>query len=820
VRRVLLACLAALCALAPAAPAAERDLASWVDPMIGTLPPGFVFPGAAVPYGMVQNSPDTMGEFAYSGYLASDPTIRGFSLVHLSGPGVKKGGDIPLMPFVGEPSSDPNVYASTYDHALERAEAGYYRVFLHGPATTAELTASTRAAMQRYTFPAAPRAGLILDVGRSVEGVHEGHFEVTGPDEVSGWARGRYPVHFVARFSRPFDASGAFRSEGKGAAGWVAWDTTGEQAVTVRIGISFVDREGARRNLEAEAPGFDFDAMRSAARARWNEALASVRVEGGSDAERTSFYTALYHAQLHPNVFTDVDGRYLGADGQPHVADGRTQYANFSLWDTYKAQNQLLATIAPDRYRDMLLSLLAVHREGGKLPRWGEHNIDPAHMSGDPAIQTIADGVCRGVLGRTDAEALYRAAVALLGHREPELAELGYLPLERSSRGAGTTLEYGVADFALALVADALGEREDAARWREASLRYRLLVDPETRFVRPRHADGSWHEPFSTTDEEGFQEGNSWQYSWLAPHDARGLFDAMGGDEVARERLDRFFSLHPEVQNRLTLFGLVYRTDQYAPGNEHDIQAPWMYAFAGQPWKTARELRQQDVLFRPTMDGLPGNDDLGGLSAWYVWSALGLGPVTPGAPLLVLGVPQFPRAVVTAPGERTFAIEAPGARGGVGYVFAARLDGRPLERAWLYDAELRDGSTLALRVASRPSPAFGADPAVRPPSASDSPLERFGCRDALPPAPLRASVAPRRVAAGEPATLRFRVRSLEPGGARPARRALVRVAGRRARTGRDGRTALRVRFARPGVHRAVVSGPGMRRTVVRVRAVR
>ena len=517
--------------LAAGPAAAEREPASYVDPMIGTWPPGFVFPGAAAPFGMVQNSPDTTGEFAYSGYLATDPIIRGFSLVHLSGPGVKKGGDIPFMPFVGVPPPDePNLYGSTYSHAREEAEAGYYSVELDKPATRVELTASTRAGMQRYTFPPVPAAGVLVDPARSAEGRRgEGHAEVTGPDEISGWHKGRYPVYFVARFDRPFLATGDFGDGGK----WMTFDATRERQVTMRVGISFVDLEGARRNLEAEAPTFDFDGMRRATYEAWNRELSTIRVRGGSEGERTSFYTALYHAQLHPNVFTDVDGRYIGFDKQVHRAEGRTQYANFSGWDTYKGENQLLATIQPRRYREMLLTLLANHREGGKLPRWGEHNFDAGHMSGDPIIPMITDGVCREILSRGEAEDLLDASIALAAKRDPNLARLGYLP-DRP----GTTLEYGGADFALALLADALGRGDEAARRRADSLRYRNVLDPSTRWVRPRRADGSWHEPFDPTEETGFQEGNSWQYSWLAPHDARGLYDRMGGDGPVVERLD------------------------------------------------------------------------------------------------------------------------------------------------------------------------------------------------------------------------------------------------------------------------------------------
>jgi predicted alpha-1,2-mannosidase len=850
-RRVAVLTLLLVLATGPAH-AQERDLASYVDPMIGTGPPGFVFPGAAAPFGMVQNSPDTRGEFAYSGYLYPDPQIQGFSLVHLSGPGVKKGGDIPFMPTVGPVStSDPVQYGSPFDHASEDAEPGYYRVTLAKYATDVELTASTRAAMQRYTFPPSPQSNVIVDVARSVEGVRSGQIRFSGKDEVSGFVKGRYPVYFVARFSRPFASSGTFKADGAGAGGWVTFDTTSQRTVTARIGISFVDLEGARQNLEAEAPDFDFDGMRSRTRAAWNRELGRVRVSGGTDVERTVFYTALYHSQLHPNVFTDVDGRYLGFDNRPHTVEGRLQYANFSLWDLYKSTNQLLATLQPRRYRDMLLSLLANHRESGKLPRWGEHNRDSAHMSGDPAIQMITEGACRDILDRDSAVELFTAAHGLVKRREAALYQLGYLP-DRP----GTTLEFGGADFAHALFAHALGDEAEAARKREESLRYRTILDPETKWIRPRHADGSWYADFHPyLDETGFQEGNSWQYSWLAPHDARGLFDRMGGDPVAIERLDSFFSAPPEAANQATFFGVVYRFPYYAPGNEHDIQVPWMYPFAGQPWKTMSELRDVQRLFRPEPNGLPGNDDLGGLSAWLAWSMLGFGPVTPGAPFYVLGPPTFERAVVTPDGAAPFTVEAPGASPLRPYVTGATIGGRRLGGAWFYDASLRRGETLRLTVAEQPNTSFGAAPVVRPPSASDSGLERFGCSPVqraagggggggspaaedpkiaplepgpvrpdgtAPPdlAPLRLKVSPRRVRSGARTTFKLTVHAKRSGRWVRVRGARVRLAGVRARTDAKGVARIRARIRRAGVHPANATAAAARPARASVRVLR
>ena len=714
-RRLAAALTVVLLAVTPfarAAPAVDDDLARYVDPMIGTFAPGFVFPGASVPFGMVQNSPDTYGEFAYSGYLWSDPTIGGFSLVHLNGPGVKKAGDLPFMPVSGPVVPEVDL-ASPFDHGTESAAPGSYSVVLTRYATKVELTAGLRTGQQRYTFPGGVPGHVVMDVGRSIEGRHAGGLEQVDDDEVRGFGQGRYPVFFHARFSRPVSRLSMF---GDRPGGYATFDDGGE--VTVKVGISFVDAGGARRNLESEPESFD--KTKAAARAAWNRELGRVRVtRGGTEADLRTFYTALFHAQQHPNVFSDVDGRYRGYDNQIHTATGRVQYANFSSWDTYKAQNQLLATIQPSRYREMLLSLLENARQGGRLPRWGEQNFDASHMSGDPVIPMIADGFCRGLLDAGTAEALYAEAVELATvHRPADLARLGYLP-DRP----GTTLEYGGADFALALLAHGLGHTADAERWLQQSLNYRNVLDPETKWVRPRNADGSWYSTVGATyipaDEHGFQEGNSEQYSWLAPHDARGLFDRMGGDAVAVERLDRLFTAPPEVQNRVTFFGIRYPVPQYAPGNEHDIQVPWMYPFAGQPWRTQAELRELKQVFRPTPDGLPGNDDLGSLSAWWVWNALGFGPVTPGAPFFVVGSPQFERVEVRVRdgrGAKPFVVEAPGSSDLAPYV-----QGGP---SWFPASDLRPGGRLQLPMGPLPD----RTPKARPPSATDTPLAGFGCR--------------------------------------------------------------------------------------------
>jgi putative alpha-1,2-mannosidase len=695
VRRRHLSLLAALF-LIPAQAHAD-DLARHVDPMIGTMAPGFTVPGAVAPFGMVQNSPDTLGPLVYSGYMHHDALIRGFSLVHLSGPGVAKAGDLPFMPWTGPgaPPDTPEGYASPYTHVAERASAGFYEVTL-GNGVTTELTAGKRIGIQRHTFPAAGDAYLVVDPWHRNGGTaDDAGWEQTGPREISGWTRSRYPVFFVARFDQDIVETGDH---------WLKFAQG--STVTMQAGISFVDAAGARENLDSEAG--PFEAVQAKTYAAWNRMLEKVPVTGGTDLDRRSFYTALYHSLLHPNVFSDVDGRYRGFDDQVHQAGAHEQYANFSSWDTYKATNQLQAMVVPGRYADMLRSLLRDAQQGGRLPRWAEQSVDASHMSGDPAIPMIADGACRGLINRGLTEQLYDEAVELRTYRDPALDALGYLPGR-----PGTTLEYGIADFALALLADRLGKDEDAQRWLAASLNYRNLLDDQG-WIHPRDEHGAFKADFDPTlADQGFQEGNSWQYTWLVPHDIGGLLERIGL-ETARQRLDVFFSGPAEVQTKATFFGVYYTLPQWAPGNEHDISAPYVWPYLGEQHKLATEMLDARTLYRPTVDGLPGNDDLGGLSAWYVFIALGVGPFVPGAPLHMVGTPQFTGATI---GDLTITTSGSGP-----FVQSATLDGEPLGSAWFAE---RGAGALHLELGLTPNAAWGT--ATAPPSASDASLEAFGC---------------------------------------------------------------------------------------------
>jgi predicted alpha-1,2-mannosidase len=713
--------LLALLLLAVAVPApratAAPDRAAEVDPLIGTVAPGFVNPGPVLPHGMVGLGPDTEGPLNYGGYLFHNSSITGFSHVHMSA-GVPRGGQIPVLPVTG-PVREP--IASPFSHADEEAEAGYYRVRLLRYGIDVELTATERAGMHRWSFPPGLPAAAVFDIGRDLTGTQEAEVRREG-DVLLGHVRSSdmdHRVFFAARFDRPFTAT----IDGGRA---VVSFGDGPGVVHAKVGISYVDEAGALGNVDAEIPGWDFDAVRAAARDAWNEALGRIEITGGTALDRTRFSTALYHAQLFPNLLSDVDGRYPGLDDRIHTAPrDEPQYTGFSLWDSYRGQNQLLAVIDPDAYADMVTSLLRDHEQGGELPRWVFANRAPNHMSGDPVVPFIAEAWCRGLVPPPQRRPLYDAMRSLVDKRPPTYLAHGYAPvpkpanplevLEGGPREAGTTLEWGVAEHALALMAPSVAEQRELV---QRSQGWRALLDPQTRWIRPRHDDGSWLDSFLPENGYGFQEGTSWQYSWLVMQDVAGLVDAMGGAGVVRQRLDTFFALPARVQNQLTVFGIEYRGNQYAPGNEHDLQAPFLYSWVGAPWRTQEEAREALTAFTPTPDGLPGNDDLGALSGWLVWTMLGVYPITPGAPIYTVASPVFERAVVHRPGRSDLVIEAPGASPAAPYVAASSL-----ERPWFGE----DVDHVRLEMSPLPNRSLWADAALAPPSQSTHDLEAFAC---------------------------------------------------------------------------------------------
>lgn len=766
-------------AFAPAphgAPAGAQDLTAYVDPMIGSTPPGFTNPGPSMPHGMASPGPDTEGPLAYGGHYLHNRVVTGFSQTHMSA-GVYQAGVFPLLPVTGEVvTADPAqagypqpvpAYSQPHDPASQVAEPGYYAVTLLRGAVRAELTATDRVALHRYTFPDGVESRVVVDAARSLKGYRPS--SVTRLDErtfaltidQSG------PDHTVFGVLRTDLAPTAVTELGTGAdvgVGDVVTDVgvlldfPAGSTVESRVGLSFTDIDGALRNLEAEA-GDDvgFDDVRAAADAAWEAVLGQVEVTSALDAagatpalprvdaDKVRLYTGLYHARLFPNLHSDVDGRYRGPDDVVRTDTTRAHYSQFSLWDSYRGQNALLAVLDPDRYEDMLHSLADFADQHGRLPRWQLGPRDPGYMSGDPAVQFVASGICRDVGDRALHERLLAAIGDTRAARPAVLDELGYLPVPQPAdptqlhdgggRDTGTTLEYAVADAAASLVADRLGRRTLADQLAADALRYRNVQDPATGWIRPRDAEGEfagggWSPEFGY----GFQEGTSWQYSWLAMHDWVGLVQGMGGDEIVQQRLDTFFALPAtavngfawgNVQNKTTAFGVFYLGNQFAPGNEHDLEAPYAYNAAGAPWKTQAAVRAATSVYSATPDGLPGNDDLGALSGWLVWSLLGVHPTIPGAPLYLVGSPTFPSATIHAPGG-DLVIEAPGADELAKYVTDPSLGDEPLTRTWLTEDAWRDAGTLRMAMSPVPDTTWGTGAEARPPSLADG-RAAFGC---------------------------------------------------------------------------------------------
>jgi predicted alpha-1,2-mannosidase len=499
--------------------------------------------------------------------------------------------------------------------------------------------------------------------------------------------------------------------------------------VTVAVGVSLVDVDGARRNLASEIRGFDVVAAQASARSAWRRELSRIRVGGGSKADLRTFYTSLYRAFLNPDVDSDVDGRYAGADGRIHRST-RPHYENFSLWDTVRGENALLATLVPERYRDMVASLSAYAAQSGQLPKWSLHSAHPDYMNGDPAIGTLAEAVCRGIAD--DPETLYRQARSLAFDKRPAAdTARGY-----RADDAATTLENANADFALALMAQRLGHTADIAVLTARAQAWRKLYHDG--FLQPRKADGSWPSNYDPQSGTGYREGTGWQYLWLAPHDMGGLQTTYDRDGAGfASRLDHLFAVPastavpglpavPQVQSAETAFGTSYYGDQYVPGNEHDLEAPYAYAWTDRPSTGQAVIATERSLFNDTPYGLPGNDDLGSLAAWYVWSALGIYPPAQGAPMFVIGSPLFPRAELQLGGRAPFVVDAPSASAQSPYIAGASLSGKPLAKTWLTAAALRPGGSLHLDMSGTPQ-GWGSATAARPPSVSTSGLTAFGC---------------------------------------------------------------------------------------------
>lgn len=716
-RRILIAVLLTL--VLPAASFA--GLVDDVDPFIGTGGHGHTFPGPTFPFGMVQLSPDTRltGWDGCSGYHYSDSVIVGFSHTHLSGTGVSDYGDILLMPVTGEPMLDNGYpdsvdagYASRFEKSSERAGAGWYRVHLSDYDIDVELTATPRTGLHRYAFPKGVPAHVIIDLAHR-DRVLDSSLRVVGDDTIEGfrrssaWARDQV-VYFRARFSRPFTATRVVPGS-TGARGVLSFGDDGG-VVVVQVAISAVDLDGAKKNLEAEWADFDFDAAHTRARATWAEALGRFTIDGASDDERAVFATALYHSFIAPNLFSDADGRYRGMDFEIHCADGRAQYTVFSLWDTYRATHPLFTLVERARTREFVETFLAQYDQGGRLPVWELAANETDCMIGYHSVSVIADAYLKGIRGFDAGHAL-EAMVhsATLDHFGLDAYRRdGFIGADEEGESVSRTLEYAYDDACIARMAAAMGRDDTAREFARRAQAWRHLLDPATRFFRPRR-NGQWLAPFDPRRVDfNYTEANAWQYRFAAPQHARELVAALGGDDAFEAALDSLFSADSATTGRdqADITGLI---GQYAHGNEPSHHIAWLSHLTGHPQRSAERVsRIRHAFYTHAPDGLAGNEDCGQMSSWYVLAALGLYDIAPTSLQWLVIPPQFDRMTVRFEDGRTFTTS----RVGEGAVERVTWNGKPLERSYLRHDEVISGGELVFYLGDEGD--WGKAPAARP----------------------------------------------------------------------------------------------------------
>ncbi|WP_419814307.1 GH92 family glycosyl hydrolase [Glacieibacterium sp.] len=761
--------LPVLIALAFHAPTLAQTVAApfdVVDPMIGTGGQGHTFPGATAPFGMVQLSPDTDTRCqlrdCYShaaGYRYEDPTIQGFSHTHFSGAGHSDLGDVLVMPQAGatvsldpgDPERPGSGYRSRFEHASETAHPGYYAVTLAESGIRAELTAGTRVGVHRYGFPAGQAAHLVVDLRSSLydypgkvlwSGLHlRTDGTVTGFRETRGWAPGR-KLFFAMRFSAPLTghafvdretgiAYKGFQGPGRGS------DDLAEKLgralearldfgvlnrpLEVKVALSGVDEAAAVANLEAEAG--DFDAIRALTTAAWMSALGAVEIDAAAPM-RTSVYTALYHALLAPSVWGDADGRYRGVDDQVHQAKGYTPRSTFSLWDTFRAEHPLLTLVQPEQTTaDVINSLVASQQQSpdGILPVWQFAGRETWTMIGYHAVPVIADAYRKGLRG-FDANAALAAMVA--SATAASYGGLGaymarrYVPIDIEPEAASKTVEYAYDDWTIAQMARAMGRSEIAARFDERAGYWRNSFDAKTGWLRARLSSGAFRTPFDPTAINygaDYTEGNAWQYSWFVPQDEAGLIRLLGGEAKTIAKLDAMFEFDNsklDYSHAEDIAGLI---GQYIHGNEPSHHVAYLYNFAGAPWRTQQRLGQiVGSQYKPTPDGLAGNDDLGQMSAWLVFTAIGFYPVAPGSNEYVIGRPFADRAVLNLPNGKRFVVRADGLSDVNQYITAITLNGVDLKRSYITDPEIRAGGELHVTMGPQPNRQWASSRAARP----------------------------------------------------------------------------------------------------------
>ncbi|WP_167613380.1 GH92 family glycosyl hydrolase [Maribellus sediminis] len=738
------------------------DLAKYVNPMVGTKNMGHTYPGATTPFGGVQLSPDTNEEpysidgqyngetYRYcSGYQYDDNTIFGFSHTHFSGVGHSDLGDFLVMPTTGQLNLEPGKadqpgsgYHSQFSHDTETAEPGYYKVHLDDYNIKAELTASDRVGFHQYTFEEPGDAHILLDLVYNIYNYPEKNVWtfirvendslVTGFRQTKGWARNR-KVYFAMAFSKPFESYGHKKYDpasyngfyrrfsedenfpemaGRNIRAYFNFDAQQNEKIKIKFALSSVSTEGALKNMEAEIPDWDFEAVKTEARQKWNEELAKVDVVTSTEEELYSFYTALYHSKLSPIIYEDVDGQYLGLDQNIHQSDGFTNYTIFSLWDTYRALHPLFNILDPQRNSDMVKSMLA-HQEQSvhhMLPIWSHYANENWCMIGYHSVSVIADAFAKET---TDAD-LEKALDACISTSKVayfngigEYMEQGYVSEEGSPYSVSLTLEYAYNDWCIAQLAKKLGKTDVYVEYMKRSESYRNVYDSQIGFMRPKHEDGSWRAEFDPMDThgQGFIEGNAWNYGLYVPQQIDTMVALMGGKDKFAAQLDELFSTevadkYIEKNEDITRDGMI---GNYVHGNEPGHHIPYLYNWTNQPWKTQERVRMiLDTMYKNKVDGLCGNDDAGQMSAWYIFSSLGFYPVLPGSDEYALGSPMVKSATLKLDNGKTLKIEAVNQSPENVYVEKVELNGEVLNSLSIKHSYIINGGELKFYMSDKP----------------------------------------------------------------------------------------------------------------------
>ena len=790
--------------------------AGLVDPMDGTgtgpVSPGAIgeFPGADLPFGMIQWSPDTVPNAAAAGggYSYADSHINGFSLTHLSGTGCAVYQDVPILPTVGPLGTDPMATTESFSHSTERAAPGRYAVRLGSHGVSAALSVTTRTGISQFVFPATTQANVLLKVGDSANPVSRSEVRIAADGEVSGQVTSGqfcqtgtdYTVYFDARFSRPFSSAGTWdghsvrpgtrQCSGSACGAFLTFDTEQHRDVLMKVGISFVSQANAAENLRNEDSGWSLADVEASAQHQWNQILSRIAIGGGSRTDQRIFYTALYHSLLHPNVVSDDNGQYPGADGQVHVATGQAEYSNFSEWDIYRSEIELESIVAPRQVGNMVQSLVDEANQGGWLPKWAIVGGDASQMNGDSADPIIAAAYAFGVRnfdvqaalaamvkGATQSETGHGIEIErqyLSQYLAQHYVNAGSLDITsiNYSIGGSVTLEYALDDFAISQLAEQLGDGTLAAQMMQRAHNWEYLFNPATGYIQAKGSDGSFapgpafqKSMLEPGGQLGFEEGNGIQYTWAVPQDLSALASLMGGDKRATAELSTFFTKLNAGRNQPFDWA----------GNEPSLWTPWEFDAFGAPWKTQSVVRQiANDLYADAPVDEPGNDDLGAIASWYVWAAIGLYPLTPGTANLAIASPLFPVVSVDLADGHRLVEHAPNASRSTPFVHSLRVAGsgvvgsattcstgapsatskRGWNQPWLPSSALTNGATLTFGLGSEPDRSWASDPGNAFPSSSEERIPALGYT--------RPSDA-KKLVAGQPGTVNLGVQPAQPG---------------------------------------------------------